>query len=368
MASGVLRMLAVVGLTLSAGVAVAEPVQAAVTMVELQPLSPQADVWPNAVNDHGVSVGSSNGRPTRWDTDGNVTDLGTLGGDEGVAIAINKSGVIVGSSQTASQRHRATAWLPGGEIIDLGAETWWAVAINDRGTIIGEYSAGGGFLWTEGRLIPLRVPGADHLTSAADVADDDTVVGAAWAREGFDHYAVHWDRDGRVLAVGPTNSYAQDIGGTRWSIFHGLSETDQQRSFTWRRDGRTTELEVLPSCRVTFAAAVNRFGVAVGGCTGDYGRAVRWDRFGRATELHGSGEHATAIDINDVGMVIGYGSDVVDGHYVENAMRWDRYGRATYLGTLPGTRGVIPRDINNRGMVLGWAEITPLHHRGVLWR
>jgi probable HAF family extracellular repeat protein len=369
MPSGALRMLAVLGLTLSAGVAVATPAQASVTMIELQPLSPQAGVWPNAVNDHGVSVGGSNDRPTRWDRDGNVTDLGTLGGDRGVAVAINKGGVIVGQSETASQQHRATAWLPGGEIIDLGTETSYAVAVNDRGTIVGD-GVTGGFLWTEGRLIPLRVPQVDYHTSVADVADDDTVVGAAWAREGSGHYVVHWDRDGRVIAVGPPNSFTEDAGGARWSIFHVRFQTDQQRSFTRRRDGRTTELEVLPGYQVNFAAAVNRHGAAVGGCSGDRERAVRWDRFGRVTELHGSDDYdsTTAVDINDAGTMVGYGWGLRDNHPVANAMRWDRYGRVTYLGTLPGTQGVIPRDMNNRGMVIGWVEIAPLHYRGVLWR
>lgn len=369
MSGGALRMLAAVGLTLSAGVAVAEPAQASVTMIELQPLSPQAGVWPNAVNDHGISVGGSNDRPTRWDRDGNVTDLGTLGGDRGVAADINEAGVIVGQSETASQRHHATAWLPSGEIIDLGADTYFAVAVNDRGTIVGE-GIGGGFLWTEGRLIPLRVPGVDDHTSVANVADDDTVVGAAWAREGSDHYVVHWDRDGRVIAVGPPNSFTEDVGGTRWSIFHVRFQTDQQRSFARRRDGRTTELEVLPGHRVNLATAVNRYGAAAGGSKGDRERAVRWDRFGRVTELHGSDDYdsTTAVDINDAGTVVGYGSDLRDGHHVANAMRWDRYGRVTYLGTLPGTRGAIPRDMNNRGMVLGWVEIASLHYRGVLWR
>src|SRR5438046_8558798 len=49
-----------------------------------------------------------------------LMDLGTLGGNRGVARAVNNSGQVVGTSSTAGGKNRAFSWTAAGGMIDLG--------------------------------------------------------------------------------------------------------------------------------------------------------------------------------------------------------------------------------------------------------
>ena len=80
---------------------------------------------------------------------GQVTDLGTLGGANSVAMAINQSGQIVGTAETATGAQHAFLYQ-NGKMQDLGvlnsnwSQAFWGVAysqaygINNAGAIVGE--------------------------------------------------------------------------------------------------------------------------------------------------------------------------------------------------------------------------------------
>jgi len=104
----------------------------------------------NAINNHGVIVGESNGehygiiRAAMWDAEGNITDLGTLGGIGSRAYDINDAGVIVGESQIETGHHHAFIYT-GGVMRDLNdlipADSGWilefAEGISEDGRIVG---------------------------------------------------------------------------------------------------------------------------------------------------------------------------------------------------------------------------------------
>jgi probable HAF family extracellular repeat protein len=194
-----------------------------------------------AINNQDVLVGETWSekflyiRPVRWDGTA-ITDLGTLGGRYGSAVAINDSGQIHGLSNTAfDEAIHATLW-DNGAIIDLGTlggstssindnnnlaqavgasmiegdKTWratlWngttitelpslggtgtfamATSINNLGDIVGQVENGHATLWKDGQVIDLNdflpadlVAAGWILNNAGDINDDGVIVGGAF--------------------------------------------------------------------------------------------------------------------------------------------------------------------------------------------
>ena len=107
--------------------------------------------FPTALNSRGQVVGNSNltgdatSHPYLWSKTTGLHDLGTLGGDNGVANWINNGGGIAGKADLAGphpQNHDAVLWRKNGAImIDLGVLPGDACAnayyVNDPGQVVG---------------------------------------------------------------------------------------------------------------------------------------------------------------------------------------------------------------------------------------
>src|SRR5512135_2075362 len=68
-----------------------------------------------------------------------VSDLGTLGGTNGMAYGINNLEQIVGAAQTAIGNYHAFMF-DGGRMVDLGTlggSNSWAYGVNDHGWMVG---------------------------------------------------------------------------------------------------------------------------------------------------------------------------------------------------------------------------------------
>ena len=87
-----------------------------------------------------------------------MIDLGTLrGGQDSAAVAINERGQIIGSSDTASGWGHAFVWEKGRTTdLTLGGKASRALAINERGQVVGwsdtASAPGHGFLWQNGKM------------------------------------------------------------------------------------------------------------------------------------------------------------------------------------------------------------------------
>lgn len=186
---------------------------------------------------------------------GKLHDLGTLGGNDAAAFAINGSGLVYGFSYTDTVAHDSTgrptthAFLwKNGSMRDLGtlggtevapgsfSYGQWGQVLNERGQAIGTSRLAGdetfhAFLWDKGKMIDLGTLGGDNSEPLA-INEPGWVVGRSdYSPTSPYHHAVLW--------------------------FDGTSKMD---------------LGVVTPCRNSTATSVNSRGDVVGGqsyCTDD---------------------------------------------------------------------------------------------------
>lgn len=166
------------------------------------------------INTSGEVVGSSDigGGEHRhaflW-TNGKMSDLGTLGAySESGAGAINDSSQIVGTSYTRSSgkitTERAFLWSSGTmtDLGTLGGKSSFAADINRSGQVVGQSQTSSGhwhaFLWSRGKMTDLGTLGA-RSGSASGVNTSGDIVGAIqWDAKGRDVHAVLWTAANKV--------------------------------------------------------------------------------------------------------------------------------------------------------------------------
>ncbi|MCF7805299.1 MAG: fibronectin type III domain-containing protein [Candidatus Marinimicrobia bacterium] len=225
----------------------------------------QADwVVPGAVNDSGVVVGWARYAPIgspgwqsafRWKQDRFfMEDLGTLGGEQDMyywervsssAVDINNQGQIVGESPAPGPNDHAFLW-ENGEMTDLGTlggSTSRAVAINESGQVIGSSLTSGGdqhaFLWSNGLLTDLG--SFDDNSYPYDLNENGAVVGYSHVRgqdcdgRSINHPFLY---DGTRLldlgTLGGLSGWASDLNDN--NIVVGRSETPDgsEHAFVWQ--------------------------------------------------------------------------------------------------------------------------------------
>src|SRR4051812_7189110 len=127
----------------------------------------------NCINNSGQVAGSSSAPSSQMSdpgflySNGQLTNIGTLGGEYGQPHGINTSGQIAGYSTLATGSYRAFIYT-GGQMISigtLGADYSVAYDLNDAGQVVGNSAHPGGqdhaFLYSNGEMTDLGTLGGD---------------------------------------------------------------------------------------------------------------------------------------------------------------------------------------------------------------
>jgi probable HAF family extracellular repeat protein len=171
------------------------------------------------INDRGQIVGdmfTDTGKRAFLFENGTIKNLGTLGGNESYAVAINNKGqVICNVTITSPNYYRHTVLWDNGttrELGTLGGQSSDAIGINNRAEVIGmaefrpNYPVSHPFLWKDGTMTDLT-PADDRYSIAADINDRGRVIGTVQTSS-YRYNAVLW-KDGRMTDLNkllPANS------------------------------------------------------------------------------------------------------------------------------------------------------------------
>ena len=245
----------------------------------------------NGINNRGVVVGYANnsipdpeslagmGSQTRavawWN--GEIHDLGTLGGTDAAALYVNDLGQIVGQSYTSTSvpppiQHctdypltlHAFIWENGemNDLKTLGGTCAFAYALNNRGQVVGQANLAGDseshpFLWERGVMKDLGALGGTY-GYAGWLNDSGDVVGAATNPLDKALFAFSW-KEGVMTNLGTlngnacsaadaVNSKGQVVGGSGLSFpaFFPSCTDAIEHAVLWE-DGKILDLNSLVS-------------------------------------------------------------------------------------------------------------------------
>lgn len=281
-----------------------------------------------AMNNRGAFVGSirveNAAHAMLWDPANRLQDLGTLGGAESAARAINDLGQVVGWAETADGVRHAFRWERGAGMVDLGTlgGESEALGLNNNGQIVGfSYVSDTDFHAFCTAPNSAINPNADDLgtlggalSMAYAVNTQGTVAG--WSSNGNVARAFQWDVFLGMFDLGTLDNRDQQnssaLGINEAGQIVGWSDVGIQsiRAALWDGAAGISDLGRLTYTR-SHAIAVNSSATIVGLVeSDDAGAAFVWSG-GEQWELHRLVDPALQPEellsvsaINDLGQIL----------------------------------------------------------------
>jgi probable HAF family extracellular repeat protein len=246
-------------------------------------------------------------------SNGQMTDLGTLGGHLSQGNAINLSDQVAGWADTSTGVSNATVWTGGksfdvGGLAPLAGSISVAYGISDSGQVVGAWGTNASsrpFLYSDGTITALPEP-SDFTTSGCEARgiDDNGQIAGICADANGNGHLVQWS-NGTVTDLGSVGS----IGGVEDIESMSLSSNGQIAG--WAASGTAF---VYSNGKITdpsnfWPNAINANGVMVG--------ASSIDSSGKVQDLNrlipAGDQVSNASAINDDGQIVASGSDAANG-------------------------------------------------------
>lgn len=311
--------------------------------------------------------------------EGEIIDLGTLGGEFSEAISINDTGTtVVGHSETAAGEVHAFAWNSKTRKLQdlgtLGGSFSYAQDVNDRNQIVGfsETEAGRvhGFLFADGVMQDLVTLGGNH-SRATSINQSGQIVGFSQNEDHEDH-AFLWKPQMETLqdlgTLGGSFSYAYSISDAGVIAGHSETEHGGVQAFTWDPESGTMQpVEALESL-ISFAFEVNARGQVAGysRVEGDEYRAYVWNTStGELTNLGlFDNEFTKAYSLGVEGKIDAY---TAPAHGPNYAIRWNPTTGLLQDHSQFGGSFQVAWDMNAEGAVVGAGQTDSTQH-AIMWK
>ncbi|MCO5045083.1 MAG: hypothetical protein J5I99_05185 [Verrucomicrobia bacterium] len=298
-----------------------------------------------------------------------VRDLGTLGGANSRAYAINEQGWVVGEAETKEGHLRAFLWTPDIGMRDLGTcggDTSRAYAINERGQVAGEAEDEEGrvqpFLWSgEGGLKDVPLPAGFREGYVFDLNNFGVLVGGGEGDVGT--RALVWTVDGvsvpeALRKRGASLAYAvNDVGDIAGQVEFNPEGDYVSHAFVMGVNGMKTLIDPDSTEWSSAALALSGAGVAVGYAElSNATHAVRIVAGAPTEDLDTlANVYSVAHDINEDGVAVGL---FVSSHEDDDRAFCSSAGTMTDLNELLETDEpwliVEARGINKSGEIVGY--------------
>lgn len=341
----------------------------------------------------------------RWDAEGDLMALGTLGGRTSYATGVSLDGRrVVGTSTDQNDDYRAFLWTEGGgmrAIGTLGGSYSYATDISADGLrVVGTAEDGQGkdmpFLFIDGATT--GIAGNPELFKLDLLAGGDSGRAEAISRNGsFATGYVWYDQDGEgaiwsLDGVAGGSSPVRGIGslggihtaGTgisndgRVVVGHSVNADNDKHAFRWVDGQGMADLGTLGGSE-SAAYALSADGAVAVGVAKDAGEmdvAFRWTEAG---DMQSVGDWLAAAGVDMDGMLLTSASGVSDdGQVVVGTRRSIEGDDLAYLARVtPDKAGVIDiaaytatlyqaGQLAYAGQHLSWLPLTGAHHRSLM--
>lgn len=287
-----------------------------------------------------------------------VTDLGTLGGTFGQAYNLNNKGEVVGWSSTGGVPTSAFIWRKG-RMTDLGTFggiVSQASAISDKGDVVGNSETSA--------VDPL----GEEFCGGQDYNQDQSVcLPFLWSKGVMSPLPTLGGNNGIAFGV---NNRGQVVGQVENAVHDPTCVAPQVLQFKpvmWE-NGEAHALPTVPGYPDGIAQAINDNGQVVGvstDCVFTRAHGLLWQH-GKYTDLGNlGGTQMAPSSINNRGQVIG-SADLPPGGIIFHVFLWQS-GVVRDIGTIPGDVEGSGGAINDNGQVVGQSCDGSGNCRAFLW-